>query len=71
MTQLKKSESAHKWLANQRMGPWSLFLMARPILSSIVYFFLSFLWAVQKIWMELLEYFIDIMHQLSMIKCNL
>lgn len=69
MTQLKQLESAHKQFANQRMSPWSLFLMAWLILSSIPFFF--FLWAVQKICMKLLEYFKDITHQLSMIKCNL
>lgn len=39
MTQLKQLESAHKQFANQRMSPWSLFLMAWLILSSIPFFF--------------------------------
>lgn len=39
MTQLKQLESAHKQFANQRMSPWSLFLMAWLILSSIPLFF--------------------------------
>lgn len=60
MTQIKKSEFAHRQFANQRINPWNLFLRAWLILSSIPFPF--FLWTVKKFCMKLREYFIAITH---------